>query len=112
MGGDLDLVADLRGLLARDVLFGFSATVHSPTCCDAQRSRSPAAKRIEYLAAQDTAAALFKAARCTVWLDFDLAVGLSPMADSGNINNPLSVIDAVNNSVVSNSDTPQALFSL
>jgi hypothetical protein len=39
----LDLVADLRGLLARDVpltfdslLFGFSATVHSPTCCDAQ----------------------------------------------------------------------------
>jgi hypothetical protein len=33
----------LRGLLARDVplafgslLFGFSATVHSPTCCDAQ----------------------------------------------------------------------------
>src|SRR5207253_9879962 len=43
-GGDLDLVADLRGLLARDVplafgslLFGFSATVHSPTCCDAQR---------------------------------------------------------------------------
>src|SRR5881296_3711109 len=44
-GGDLDLVADLRGLLARDVplafgslLFGFSATVHSPTCCDAQRS--------------------------------------------------------------------------
>src|SRR5688500_9025625 len=69
-GGDLDLVADLRGLLARDLplafgfalpvrktrydlpslpakdlrsrprplLFGFSATVHSPTCCDAQRS--------------------------------------------------------------------------
>jgi hypothetical protein len=69
MGGDLDLVADLRGLLERDVplafgfalpvrktrydlpslpvkdlrsrprplLFGSSATVHSPTCCDAQR---------------------------------------------------------------------------
>src|SRR5256885_8551897 len=44
-GGHLDLVADLRGLLARDVplsrlrplLFGFSATVHSPTRCDAQR---------------------------------------------------------------------------
>src|SRR3989442_4695186 len=43
-GEDLDLVAELRGLLARDVplafgslLFGFSATVHSPTCCDAQR---------------------------------------------------------------------------
>src|SRR5438093_3277349 len=44
-GGHLDLVADLRGLLARDVplsrlrplLFGFSATVHSPTHCDAQR---------------------------------------------------------------------------
>src|SRR5688572_19598010 len=36
---DLDLVADLRGLSARDVplafgLVGFSATVHSPTCCD------------------------------------------------------------------------------
>src|SRR5438067_7320600 len=43
-GGDLDLVADLRGLLARyaalafgSLLFGFSATVHSPNCCDAQR---------------------------------------------------------------------------
>src|SRR5687767_4741359 len=41
--GDLDLVADLRGLLARDVplafgslLFDFDATVYSPTCCDAQ----------------------------------------------------------------------------
>jgi hypothetical protein len=38
----LDLVVDLRGLLGRDVLlafgfaFGFGATVHSPTCCDAQ----------------------------------------------------------------------------
>src|SRR5207249_12165885 len=41
------------------------------------------------------------------WLDCDLPVGLSPMADSDNINNPLSVIDAVNNPVVSNSDTPQ-----
>ena len=44
MDGDLDLVADLRGLLVRDLplafgslLFGFSATVRSPTCCDAQR---------------------------------------------------------------------------
>src|SRR5438046_3240863 len=44
-GGDLDLVADLRGLLARDVplarlrplLSGFSATVHSPTRRHAQR---------------------------------------------------------------------------
>jgi hypothetical protein len=34
------------------------------------------------------------------------------MADSHNINNPLSVIDAVNNPVVSNSDTPQVLFAL
>src|SRR6266446_10707997 len=50
-GGDLDLVADLRGLLARDVplsrlrplLFGFSATVHSPTRCDAQRTGCSAA---------------------------------------------------------------------
>jgi hypothetical protein len=51
MGGHLDLVADLRGLLARDVplafgfalplLFGFSATVHSPTCCDANVRAQP-----------------------------------------------------------------------
>jgi len=47
-----------------------------------------------------------------VWLDFDLAIGLSPMADSDNINDPLSVIDAVNNPVVSNSNTPQVLFAL
>lgn len=45
-----------------------------------------------------------EAARCTVWLDFDLPVGLSPMADSDNVNDPLSVIDAVNNPVVSNSE--------
>src|SRR5688572_7433930 len=32
ISGDLDLVADLRGLLARDVPFGFCATVHSPAC--------------------------------------------------------------------------------
>jgi hypothetical protein len=44
--------------------------------------------------------------------DFDLTIGFSPMADSDNINNPLSVIDAVNNPVVSNSDTPQVLFAL
>ena len=47
-----------------------------------------------------------------MWLDCDLPVGLSPMADSDNVNNPLSVIDAVNNPVVSNSDTPQVLFAL
>lgn len=47
-----------------------------------------------------------------MWLDFDLPVGLSPMADSDKVNNPLSVIDAVNNPVVSNSDTPQVLFAL
>jgi hypothetical protein len=34
------------------------------------------------------------------------------MADSDNINYPLSVIDTVNNSVVSNSDTPQILFAV
>src|SRR5258706_16158078 len=45
-GEDLDLVADLCGLLARDVplafgsfLFGSSATVHSPTCCATYRPR-------------------------------------------------------------------------
>src|SRR5688572_2287349 len=45
-GGDLAVVADLRGLRAPDVrrplLFGLSATLHSPTCSDAQRSRCPA----------------------------------------------------------------------
>mgnify|MGYP003287732104 CR=1 FL=1 len=30
-GADLASGTDLRGLLARDVLFGFSTTVHSPT---------------------------------------------------------------------------------
>jgi hypothetical protein len=34
------------------------------------------------------------------------------MADCDNINNPLPVIDAANNPVVSNSDTPQVLFAL
>lgn len=40
------------------------------------------------------------------------AIDFSPMADSDNINNPLSIINAVNNPVVSNSDTPQVLFAL
>jgi hypothetical protein len=55
MGGDL--VADLRGLLARDVplafdvfLFGFSSTVHSPTCYDDQLYRvSKAALRVDQM---------------------------------------------------------------
>ena len=47
-----------------------------------------------------------------MWLDFNLAIGLSPMTDSNNINNPLSVIDAVKHPVVSNSDTPQVAFAL
>jgi hypothetical protein len=47
-----------------------------------------------------------------VWLDFDSAIDFSPMADSDNINNPLSIIHTVNNPVVSNSDTPQVLFAL
>jgi hypothetical protein len=47
-----------------------------------------------------------------VWLDFGSAIDFSPMADSDNINNPLSIINAVNNPVVSNSDTPQVLFAL
>jgi hypothetical protein len=47
-----------------------------------------------------------------VWLDFDSAIDFSPMADSDNINDPVSIIDAVNNPVVSNSDTPQVLFAL
>ena len=34
------------------------------------------------------------------------------MANSDDINNPLSVIDAVNNSVVSDSNTPQVLFAM
>ena len=45
-------------------------------------------------------------ARCTVWLDGDLAIHFSPMADSDYINDPLSIIDAVNNPVVSDADTP------
>ena len=45
-------------------------------------------------------------------LDFDLPIGLSPMADSDNINNSLSVIYTVNNPVVANSDAPQVLFAL
>jgi hypothetical protein len=52
------------------------------------------------------------AARCTVWLDPGSAIDFSPMADSDNINNPLSIIDAVNNPVVSDSDTPQVPFAL
>ena len=47
-----------------------------------------------------------------MWLDFGSAIDFSPMADSDNINNPLSIIDAVDNPVVSNSDTPQVLFTL
>lgn len=47
-----------------------------------------------------------------MWLDFDSAIDFSPMADSDYINNPLSIIDAVNNPVVSNSDAPQILFAL
>ena len=47
-----------------------------------------------------------------MWLDFGLAIGLSPMADSDNINDTLPSIDAVNNPVVSNSDSPQVLFAL
>ena len=53
-----------------------------------------------------------RAGRSTVWLDFDLAIDLAPMANSDNINNPLSVIDAVNNSVVSDSNTLQVLFAM
>jgi hypothetical protein len=41
-----------------------------------------------------------------VWLGFNSAIDFSPMADSHNINNPLSVIDAVHDPVVSNSYTP------
>jgi len=47
-----------------------------------------------------------------VSLDFDLPIGLSPMADSDNINNSLSVIYTLNNPVVANSDAPQVLFAL
>ena len=36
----------------------------------------------------------------------DLAIHFSPMADSDYINDPLSIIDAVNNPVVSDADTP------
>jgi hypothetical protein len=60
--------------------------------------------------AKDSAATLFKGGPVhrVVWFSGKL----SPMTDSDNINNPLSVIDAVNNPVVSNSDTPQVLFAL
>jgi hypothetical protein len=61
---------------------------------------------------QESAAPLFKNGWFTVWLDFDSAIDFSPMADSDNINNPLSIIDAVDNPVVSNSDTPQILSAL
>ena len=45
-------------------------------------------------------------------LDFALAIGFSPMADSDYIDNPFPIVDAENNSVVANSDTPQVLFAL
>jgi hypothetical protein len=45
-------------------------------------------------------------------LDFDSAIDFSPVTDSHNINNQLPIIDAVNNPVVFNSDTPQVLFAL
>ena len=51
-------------------------------------------------------------ARRSVWLNFDLPIRLSPMTDSDDINNPLAVINAVNNPVVSDSDTPKVLFAL
>lgn len=47
-----------------------------------------------------------------MWLDFDLTIGFSPMSDSDNINNPLSVIDTVHHPVVSNPYTPQVLFAM
>ena len=56
--------------------------------------------------AQDSAATLFKGGPVhVVWL-IDLAIDFSPMADSHNIDNSFSVIDAVNHPIVANSDTP------
>jgi hypothetical protein len=70
-------------------------------------------KEIEYRRGLRQRSGTFtRAARCTVWLDSDSAIDFSPMADSDNINNPLPIIDAVNNPVISNSDTPQVLFAL
>ena len=34
------------------------------------------------------------------------------MADSDYIDNPFPIVDAVNNPVITNSDTPQVLFAL
>ena len=44
--------------------------------------------------------------------DFYLAIDVSPMTDSDNVDGPLSIIDTVNNAVVANSDAPQVLFAL
>jgi hypothetical protein len=58
---------------------------------------------------------LFRPAFVDIDIDkgcLDLAIGLSPMTDSNDINNPLSVIHAVNNPVVADSNTPQILFAM
>jgi hypothetical protein len=47
--------------------------------------------------------------RIRLWL---IDIGLPPVADSDNIHDTLSIIDAVNNAVVSDTNTPQVFFAL
>ncbi len=46
------------------------------------------------------------------WATVTLAIDIAPMADSDYVDNPLPIIDAIDNPIVANPNPPQILFAL